>query len=71
MADFSAMDPEQEGIEWAVDGLDAEFFDITGGVLTFKKSPNFEMPTDNCAGMALTQNPILTQPVIGVTRRRR
>ena len=47
VADFSATDPEQEGIEWAVEGLDAEFFDITGGVLTFKKSPNFEMPADN------------------------
>ena len=46
VADFSAMDPEQEGIEWAVEGLDAGLFEITGGVLTFKKSPNFEMPAD-------------------------
>ena len=46
VATFTATDPEGEGIDWALDGEDDEFFDITGGVLTFKKSPNFEMPTD-------------------------
>ena len=46
VADFSAMDPEQEGIEWDVQGPDAEFFDITGGVLTFKKAPDYENPAD-------------------------
>ena len=47
VADFSALDPEQEGIDWSIEGHgDEAFFDITGGVLTFKKSPNFEMPAD-------------------------
>ena len=46
VADFSAMDPEGEGIVWDAEGLDRDAFDITGGVLTFKTSPNFEMPSD-------------------------
>ena len=46
VADFSAMDPEEEGIGWTVDGPDRSLFDITGGVLTFKTSPNFENPAD-------------------------
>ena len=70
VADFSATDPELEGIEWAVEGLDAEFFDITGGVLTFKKSPNYEMPSDNArAGVEVTSKILLIAdpPVLGVT----
>ena len=39
VADFSAIDPEGEGIDWAVEGADLADFDITGGVLTFKESP--------------------------------
>ena len=31
-------------IAWSLAGDDAEDFDITGGVLSFKKSPNFEDP---------------------------
>ena len=46
VADFSAIDPEGEEIDWAVEGADGADFDVTGGVLTFKKSPNFEGPTD-------------------------
>ena len=46
VADFSAMDPEEEGIVWDAEGIDRDAFDITGGVLTFKTSPNFEMPSD-------------------------
>ena len=33
-------------VSWALDGTDAGVFDIEGGVLTFKKSPDFEMPGD-------------------------
>ena len=43
---FSAMDPEGEMIVWSLAGPDAADFDITGGELSFKKSPNFESPTD-------------------------
>ena len=46
VAEFTSGDPEGEGIDWSVGGLDGEDFDITGGVLTFKKSPNFEAPSD-------------------------
>ena len=46
VADFSAMDPEGEGIDWAVEGADAADFAIDGGVLTFKKAPNYEIPSD-------------------------
>ena len=46
VADFSAMDPEGEGIDWAVEGADAADFEIDGGVLTFNKAPNYEMPSD-------------------------
>ena len=46
VANFSALDPEGEMIVWSLDDLDAADFDITGGVLSFKKSPSFESPTD-------------------------
>ena len=46
VADFSAMDPEGEGIDWEVEGTDSGKFDATGGVLTFKESPNYEIPGD-------------------------
>ena len=46
MATFTADDPEGAGINWTVDGTDSGKFDITGGVLTFKMPPNFEMPGD-------------------------
>ena len=42
VADFSAMDPEGQGVEWALEGADAKHFTIDGGVLSFKKSPSFE-----------------------------
>ena len=43
---FSAMDPEGEMIVWSLNGDDAGDFDITGGVLSFSKSPNYEAPAD-------------------------
>ena len=44
---FTSTDPEGEGILWDVTGLDADDFSIDSrGVLTFKKSPNFEAATD-------------------------
>ena len=46
VADFSALDPEGEGIDWSVEGTDAGKFEIDGGVLSFKDSPNYEMPGD-------------------------
>ena len=46
VANFSAMDPEGESIAWSLSGDDAADFSITGGVLAFKKSPNYEAPSD-------------------------
>ena len=44
---FTALDPEGNGIQWSIRGLDAADFTISSsGVLTFKNSPNFEDPTD-------------------------
>ena len=43
---FSSKDPEDMGIHWDVTGVDADDFSISGGVLTFNDSPNFEDPTD-------------------------
>ena len=33
-------------VEWSLSGTDADDFDINGGMLTFKASPDFETPTD-------------------------
>ena len=48
VATFSATDPDADAgdIEWSVSGVDADFFDIEGGVLTFKDPPNFEDKKD-------------------------
>ena len=43
---FTAMDPEGADITWSLEDVDRGKFDITGGVLTFKDAPNFEMPGD-------------------------
>ena len=45
---FTANDPDADAgdIEWDLEGVDAPDFDIKGGVLTFKKSPNYEGATD-------------------------
>ena len=42
VADFTAMDPEGQGVEWDLNGDDASKFTIDGGVLEFKESPNYE-----------------------------
>ena len=48
VATFTAIDPEQTAIvSWSLDGTDAGVFNISRGVLTFKKSPDFETPTDD------------------------
>ncbi len=46
VATFTATDPEGEDITWSVSGTDESDFKIDDGVLTFAKSPNYEMPTD-------------------------
>ena len=47
VATYTAVDPEMTDIvSWSLGGTDAGVFDINDGVLTFKKSPNYEMPGD-------------------------
>ena len=47
VATYTAVDPDDSAIvSWTLDGTDAGVFDIAGGVLTFKKAPNYEMPVD-------------------------
>ena len=55
---YTAMDPEGETVFWSVvpsdesgaNSTDADDFNIDKGVLTFKKSPDFEKPTDRVGG---------------------
>ena len=43
----TSTDPEGDGIEWNVRGVDAADFAISStGVLTFMESPDYENPTD-------------------------
>ena len=54
---LSSADPEGAGIDWDVTGIDADDFEISsGGVLTFKKSPNFENPTSRPHADAIDVN---------------
>ena len=47
VATYSATDPEETAItSWSLGGTDAALFDIAGGVLSFKKSPDYEMTAD-------------------------
>ena len=47
VATFISMDPEGATISWTLEGTDADVFDISsGGVLTFRSSPDYEMPAD-------------------------
>ena len=47
VATYTAEDPEGADItSWSLSGDDADDFMIEGGVLTFKKSPDYEMATD-------------------------
>ena len=48
VATFSASDPDADAddIDWDLGGVDVADFEIDGGVLTFKESPDFEKPTD-------------------------
>ena len=46
VATYTATDPETQSIIWSLGGDDGAFFSITGGVLRFRASPNFEDPAD-------------------------
>ena len=46
VATYTATDGDGGTIIWNLSGDDAARFDFVGGVLTFKSSPDYEMPTD-------------------------
>ena len=43
---YTATDPEGATVTWSLSGADSDGFDITGGVLTFLNTPDYEAPTD-------------------------
>ena len=45
VATYTAVDPEGTAVKWSLAGFDAGDFSIDGGVLAFKKSPNYEKAT--------------------------
>ena len=45
MATYTAVDPEGASVSWSLGtGGQSGLFDISGGVLTFKDSPDYETP---------------------------
>ena len=48
VATFTASDEDADAgdIAWSLEGVDADDFEIEGGVLEFKSPPNYESPTD-------------------------
>ena len=56
VATYTAVDPEMTAVKWSLSGDDAGDFDIDGGVLTFKKSPDYEAAT----GGGSTENDVST-----------
>ena len=46
VATYTAVDPEGADTSWTLAGADAGVFMIDGGVLSFAKSPDYEMATD-------------------------
>ena len=60
VASFSGMDPEGDSIAWSLSSVDAADFDITGGVLSFKKSPNYESPSDRARAANADATPPIT-----------
>ena len=47
VAEYIIIDPESVSPTWALAGADRGDFAITGGVLSFTNSPDFEQPADN------------------------
>ena len=65
VADFTAMDPEGQGVDWDLDGPDASKFTIDGGVLSFKKSPSFEPPESSSYEVTVRATEVLGQDDTG------
>ena len=55
VARFAATDQDGDLIEWSLSGADYKLFTIDGGVLAFKKSPNYESPKSAVTGGTLEE----------------
>ena len=47
VARYTAVDPENDQISWSLEGDDKDLFEINGGALTFKSSPDHDIPGDD------------------------
>ena len=56
VATFSATDQDEDPIEWSLGGADDDDFTIDGGLLAFKKSPNYEDPQSQSTGSLADRN---------------
>ena len=54
VATYTASDPEGAMVKWSLGGEDASDFMIDNGVLSFKKSPDYETPKGGTAGTSNT-----------------
>ena len=54
VATYMASDPEGAMVRWSLDGDDASDFMIENGELSFKESPDYEMPMGGSAGNSNT-----------------
>ena len=60
---FQSEDPEGKNVYWDVTGTDADDFEISAaGVLTFKKSPNYESPKDRIHALDLNDDGVTDDP---------
>ena len=53
---FAATDQDGDAIEWSLSGADEDLFTIEGGVLAFKKSPDYENPNSKSTGTLADRN---------------
>ena len=56
VATFTAFDQDDDPIEWSRSGPDYKLFTIDGGVLAFKKSPDYEKPNSKSTGTIADRN---------------
>ena len=61
---YTSADPEGQGITWSVEGVDHASFSIEGGVLAFKKAPDYEMPGDKARDADANADPPITEETV-------
>ena len=69
VATYTAVDPEGTAVKWSLLGVDAGDFSISGGVLAFKKSPNYEAATGGGSEPPVSNTYSVTVVATDATRR--